>query len=132
MTQTSKPIHAARYQLPKKGLRYLVLREVDPTRFSWFERQPDQTERDTEVFGTNIEEAMREAYRSFKDCAFRFVHCGFRYTLPERDEHGINALLREMIASYSSMNGVYFDNDVGHNCYVQAASDEAIELWKSL
>lgn len=138
MTQTLKSsfdkiIHAARYQLPKHGLRYLFLRQADPNRFVWFEEQPDGRETETEAWGVNVEDAIKSVAQVWKnDPSFRMVNCGFRYTLPERDEHGLNALFQQMVASYTSMNGVYFDNDVGHNCFVQFASDEALNLWKNL
>ena len=60
------------------------------------------------------------------------MHCGFRYTLPERDEHGLNALFNQMVASYSSSNGVYFEQELGHPCIVQNASIQARLLWKKL
>jgi len=87
-------------------------------------------EQATTVSGETVEEAMRLAARHWQKDSFTTVICGFRYTLPERDEHGINALFHQMVASYSSMNGVYYDEELGNNCFVQNASDEAIRLWK--
>jgi len=60
------------------------------------------------------------------------VNCGFRYTLPERDEHGYNALFHQMAASYATSNGVYFDEESGNNCFVNFASEEAKNLLKVL
>lgn len=86
----------------------------------------------TDVKGLNVEEAIQNAQKKWKNDSFRTLNCGFRYTLPERDEHGSNALLHQMIASYSSPNGVYFDEQLGHNCVVQFASQEALSFWKQI
>lgn len=127
-----KLIHLAKVTLPKKGPHLLLLRKEDPIRYTWFEGYEADKERETEIFAPTAEEAIRQAYLHWKLANFRTVNCGFRYTLPERDEHGNNALFHQMIASYSSMNGVYFDEDVGHNCLVNFASDEAKTLWQEL
>lgn len=130
--QTFKLMHVARVEKPKEGHRYLFLRKVDPNRFVWFEQQPDGNEVETPIFGTNVEETIRLGNREWRHHPFRLINCGFRYTLPERDEHGINALFHQMIASYSSMNGIYFDEDLGCNCFINFASLEARELWQKL
>jgi hypothetical protein len=126
-----KLIHIGKYHPPHKGTKYLFLREKSSNDYRWYEEE-DSSEKETAVFGTSIEEAMRLAHKTWKNQAFRTVICGFRYTLPERDEHGINALFCQMAASYSSPNGVYFDEALGHNCFVQAASKEALDLWLKL
>lgn len=74
------------------------------------------------------DEAMSIPRKTWKESSFRFLGCGFRYTLPERDEHGTPALFYQMVASYRSSNGVYFDDDLGNNCIVHNASLEALDL----
>ena len=105
---------------------YVLLRQEAPDSFKWWTL--DET--DTGVSASTVEEAIRLANKAWK--GFRTVICGFRYTLPERDEHGMNALFHQMVASYSTPNGVYLDEDLGHMCHVQFASQEALNLWKKL
>lgn len=128
----SKLIHIAKVNLTKKGLRLLLLRKDDPIRYTWYEEYASGKEQETSVFAPTAEQAIRQAYLKWKDDVFRTINCGFRYSLPERDEHGNNALFHQMIASYSTMNGIYFDEELGHNCFVNFASDEAKKLWKEL
>lgn len=109
------------------GSHHLYLRKIDPHTFQWF-----HGEKETSVSANNIEEAIRLANREWKINDFRLLNCGFRYTLPERDEHGINALFHQMVASYSSSNGIYYDSALGANCIVQNASLEARNLWNKL
>lgn len=131
-TQTlPKIIHAARRQAPGEKVKYLLLRMVDPARFVWYEYDNQRTSQ-TDVEGVTLEEALRCARKCWRNDAFRTINCGFRYTLPERDEHGCNALFHQMIASYSSANGIYFDEEVGNNCFINFASTEARDLWKKL
>jgi hypothetical protein len=127
-----KLIHLAQVILPHKGARLLLLRKEDAVRYAWYEQDEQNQEHETQIFGPTAEEAIRQAYSNWKNNLFRTINCGFRYSLPERDEHGTNALFHEMIASYNSMNGIYFDENVGHNCFVNFASDEAKKLWKNL
>ena len=116
------PIHVG-----KIGRRTLFLCKLESFQYAWFfEETP------TNVVSHNIEEAIRLAYRKWAPDGFRTLHCGFRYTLPERDEHGINALFYQMVASYRSPNGVYFDEELGGNCIVQFASLESRNLMKRL
>lgn len=131
-TLAGKLIHVGQYVLPKSGKRLLFLRQKDPTFYAWYERQQDNSEVETVLGATNTEEALRLAHKNWKIYFFQTIICGFRYSLPERDEHGSNALFHQMVSSYSTSNGVYFDQDVGHNCYVQAASQEALSLWHEL
>lgn len=123
-----KLIHVARIQTPE--CRYLFLRRIDRDRLVWFEDIGITEEKETSVSGNTVGDALWNARRFWKEFGFRTVNCGFRYTLPERDEHGDNALFHQMIASYSSFNGVYFDEDLGHNCFINFASLEALALWK--
>lgn len=128
---TSKVIHAAKI-FPQGGfIRYLLLRQEGEDKFRWYEWD-QQEEKDTPISAITLEEAIRQGRLYWKMNAFRTVNCGFRYTLPERDEHGLNALFHQMVASYNSPNGVYFDADLGNNCFVNFASEEARNLWKTL
>lgn len=120
-------MHVAKYLSPQKGQTWLYLKKIDPRTYTWFEEETA-----TEVTADTIEEALRLAFRQWKGQSFRTLMCGFRYTLPERDEHGINALFWQMVLSYSSSNGIYFDEEIGCNCFVQSASQEARNLWKEL
>ncbi len=127
-----KLIHIARIKEQGIGSVYLFLRQVDPHSYTWFKEEKPGKEIKTSISGPTVEEAIRLARQAWKTDFFRTLHCGFRYHLPARDEHGQNALFHQMIASYSSMNGIYFDNEIGHNCIVSFASIEAFTLWKRL
>jgi hypothetical protein len=129
MTKTL--IHAAEAFLPYLGKRRLFLRQTEPRRYRWFLNE-GANEEETTVEADTIEEALRLGRREWKKHGFRTVNCGFRYSLPERDEHGMNALFHQMKASYSTANGIYFDDEMGNNCFVNFASDEALNLWKQL
>lgn len=115
----------------KIGERFLFLRKIAPQHFEWF-FAVDGSETATEVRALTIEEALRLAAHKWKGDYFKTINCGFRYTLPERDEHGNNALFYQMVASYSNSSGVYFDDELGSNCIVHNASIEARQLWNRL
>jgi hypothetical protein len=125
---TNKLIHVANIQVSKQGKQLLLLRERSPHDYGWFLETDEQTETDTGVRGDTIEEAMQIAHRHWRLNYFKTIICGFRYTLPERDECGMNALFHQMAASHSTTNGIYFDEDLGHNCFVQNASQESLDL----
>lgn len=127
-----KLMHVAFFNKQHKGSCRLLLRQKELIHYAWYEETSDNQEVETEVTAPTVEEALRIARQHWKLNGFRTLICGFRYTLPERDEHGMNALFHQMVASYSSSNGVYFDDELGHNCFVQAASIEARELWQNL
>jgi hypothetical protein len=133
-TEPSKPalklIHAALILGEDGRKRHLFLRQLEARRFVWFEELPGGEEKETDLATETIEEALRLSARRWKERSYRNINCGFRYNLPERDEHGINALFHQMAASYNSMNGVYYDDELGNNCFVQSASEEALALWK--
>lgn len=130
--KSGKLIHIARF-FPSDGKwHYLFLRTTAQGHFTWYEEDEEQGEAETPVSGTTVEEALRLAAKYWRPQSFCTVICGFRYTLPERDEHGINALFHQMVASYSSMNGVYYDEELGNNCFVQSASTESYDLWQRL
>jgi len=128
----AKLIHVAQMQRRAVGTVTLYLREVTPHHFVWYEETDKDKETETAISASNVQEAMRLAQREWHSQGFRTIICGFRYTLPERDEHGMNALFHQMAASYSTPNGVYFDEDLGHNCTVQNASQEALCFWENL
>lgn len=128
-----KLIHIAEIHVQGGKTKYLFLRQKDPHSFVWYEQPTSgRVEVETSVAAPNIDEALRAARKNWKQDYFRTIICGFRYTLPERDEHGINALFYQMVASYSSANGVYFDEELGHNCFVNFASQEARTIWQQL
>lgn len=125
-------IHAGKIYAEDGSISLVFLRKVSAHQFSWFIEVNQTSEHETEVSAPTVEEAIRLAVKHWKNDSFTLLGCGFRYTLPERDEHGMNALFHQMIASYSSMNGVYFDEELGNNCFVQNASIEARNVWKRL
>ncbi len=125
-------IHVARRYPQGGSTAWLYLRKVNPHAFTWYEHQADGSEAETLVTAPTIREALRLAHRQWKEDAFTTLRCGFRYPTPERDEHGQNALFYQMIASLSSMNGIYFDEELGCNCFVQNPSQEARTLWEQL
>ncbi len=127
-------VHIARIQPHGKEIVYLFLRKLADASYQWFEETAKGEEKGVPILASTAEEGLRLARRHWgkSDLAYRTVNCGFRYTLPERDEHGNNALFYQMAASNTSMNGVYFDPEVGHNCIVNFASKEAYMLWQRL
>jgi len=132
MTSTTqdieKPvIHAAMILEKKRGQVTLLLRRISHEEYRWFEYLNGE-ERQTGVAGITREEAIRIARSEWANSAFKTYQCGFRYTLPERDEHGMNAFFHQMKASLFSFNGIYFDEESGHNCFVQNPSQEARDL----
>ena len=82
----------------------------------------------TDLRAHSIEEAIVLARKTWKEEGFFLVNCGYRYTLPERDEHGLEALFHQMAKSLASMTGVYQDEELGHLCLVQNVSLEARHL----
>lgn len=127
-----KLIHVAFIEMPKKGKSTLFLRKISDQQYDWFEEKSDGTEENMEISAENPEEAIALARRKLKDLAFTPLACGYRYTLPERDEHGMNALFWQMLASYATTNGVYFDDELGHNCFVQSSPTNSLKLMKQL
>lgn len=123
-------IHAG-FRMIKNGRQRLFLREEAPKRYVWFEEN-NGVETPTGIFADTIQEAIRLANQTLKADYFTTFNCGFRYTLPERDEHGQNALFHQMLLSQSSFNGVYFDEELGNNCIVQNIPREAKDLINEL
>lgn len=105
----------------------LYLRKVEPKLFKWF-----QEDTDTGVQSDRVTDAIRLASGKWQSKGFKLLNCGYVYTLPERDEHGNNALFSQMAKSLDSGNGVYFDEDLGHNCIVQQIPLETARLYRSL
>jgi len=125
-------IHVAIIQRYNPGKTYLFLRQLEPYRYVWFLEKSLDQEEETSIWGGVSEEAILAASKHWVLDEFRLLNCGFRYELPERDEIGTQALYHQMAASYASMTGVYFDGELGHNCIVQNASNEAKNLWRRL
>lgn len=124
----NKLIHAAVILVKGKGNHYLFLRNIAEHHYAWFLEEPEGVESDTGIWAPTIAEALQAARKEWRNSSFRTVGCGFRYNLPERDEHGENALFYQMAASYAASTGVYYDELAGHNCVVHNASAEAREL----
>ncbi len=120
---TNTLIHIAKIYTAGRW-QYLFLRKFSPQEYRWFLVENEQ-ETATQIFSETIEEAIRLARREWRQSAFTPLGCGFRYTLPERDEHGSNALFYQMAASYATSNGIYLDEELGHNCIVNNPSKEA-------
>jgi hypothetical protein len=136
MTSTTEPtlgklIHVASI-FTKDKWNYLFLRRDVNGHFTWHEEHNLNNETQTHISAQTVEEAIRLAPRQWKNQSFKTLLCGFRYTLPERDEHGTNALFHQMVSSYSAGNGIYYDEELGNNCFVQNASEEAYKLWQRL
>lgn len=130
--KSRKLIHAGKFFGSDGIWRYLFLRRLSDVRYTWFEESPSGEETETQIEANTPEEAIRLAVRQWKPLYYTNLNCGFRYTLPERDEHGSNAYFHQMASSYASMNGVYYDEELGNNCFVQNSSDEALKLWQRL
>lgn len=125
--KTNNLIHVAK--IFRKGRwKYLLLRKISSNEYQWFEDFFPQPETPTSIISETSEEAIRLAKRDWKNDSFTTIKCGFRFTLPERDEIGGNALFHQMAASYASVNGIYVDNELGHSCIVNNASQEAIQM----
>lgn len=135
MTQTTKNpnklIHIAHIIGADGRKKRLLLRKQFERQFMWYEEH-ENMERETDLSADTIEGAICKANYKWKNDCFTTLICGFRYTLPERDEHGMNALFYQMAASYNSMNGIYYDEELGNNCFVQNTSLEAHQLWQEL
>lgn len=129
---TNKLIHVGTIREKNEGKRTLFLRECAPKEYLWFAETVDGTEEPTGLVSETIEDSLRIAHKHWRHSQFQGLRCGFRYTLPERDEHGMNALFFQMAASLSAFNGIYFDQELGHNCFVQNASQDAVDLWHKL
>lgn len=125
-------IHVAKSYAAGGRWQWLFLRKMPEGRYLWHRVDGDFAEKETNIVADSAEEALRLAWQAWKRESFTFLRCGFRFTLPERDEIGDNALFHQMVASYSTVNGVYLDQELGHQCVVHDASKEALALWAKL
>lgn len=108
----------------RRGRDLFFLRKQEPKCFTWY-----SNESPTEVGAESLEEAIRLAYQTWK--GFTPLPCGHVFTLPERDEHGNDALFYQMAKSLASPSGIYFDEELGHNCIVKEIPLDTIQMVKS-
>lgn len=127
----NSPIHVATISHCLGDARLLVLRQLEPSKYVWFLREGGGEE-ETEVHAKDPLEAIRLARRHWKNESFTPLRCGYRFTLPERDEHGNNALFHQMVKSLNSLTGIYFDEELGHNCVVHQIPSNARRLYQEL
>ena len=120
-----KVIHVGKIPRTRGEPRYFLLKQLDVYRYEWFPYSLKEENGKDYFWEGTVAEALALGYKNWGWEGFELLHCGFRYTLPERDEVGSNALFYQMVSSYSTMTGVYFDEEVGGNCIVQFASQEA-------
>ena len=97
MDRTANLIHVA-FLVSEKGRKSrLYLRKIHDRRYTWFEVDESFNETEAPIWSDTIENALCLAGTYWQRQSFRTLNCGFRYTLPERDEHGINALFWKWI-----------------------------------
>ncbi|SCA63168.1 Uncharacterized protein SCG7109_AJ_00090 [Chlamydiales bacterium SCGC AG-110-M15] len=126
----SKIIHVGKLHLPKqRKSSYAILRETDEGELQWY-IENGTGENATDIKEKTVSEAIRSAKRRWRDAAFNPLHCGTRFELPERDEHGAKALFCQMVQSQRVNNGIYFDEQINQQCIVNNISTEAIALMK--
>lgn len=116
----------------KEGTQSLFLRKESPDRYIWFAVDKEGQEKATPVSASSAEGAIKIAREHWHNNFFRTIKCGFRFTLPERDEHGNNALFNQMNLSLGSFNGVYYDEELGHNCVVHQIPLSTRLIWEKL
>lgn len=100
------------------------LRKTSETTFEWQDEEGKPI-----IFAGSVEEACRLLNQRFQN-SLRYLNCGKRFTLPERDEHGSTALFHHLVASQKTVNGIYFDSEFGCSSIVKEASLEALRLSK--
>ena len=123
-------IHVGKLYLPKRRKsQYAILRKLEDNSFQWFIEDKNK-ELPSTVKGKTVSSSIRAAKRHWRDAAFNPLHCGMRYELPERDEHGSKALFHEMIKSQEVSNGIYFEESINQQCIVNSISNEALALMK--
>lgn len=106
---------------------YLFLKRCPSKQFQWV-RQEDPISQEFE----SLDRAFEFGWKEWKDNRFSPLACGYRFTLPERDEHGTPALFEEMAKSLNSMNGVFFHESLGHNCIVNQIPIKARRLYETI
>jgi len=109
-----------------RGAPLLFLRKTDPSIYKWSCFQQDK-ETNTDLEAYSLDEALRILPETYS-----IIGCGYLFTLPERDEHGTPALFSQMAKSLASSNGIYFDEDYGHNCVVHQIPLNTRRLYESL
>lgn len=125
--QSDPPIHVACVQKGGQSTHLFLQKKGDE--FVWIENNHP-----TEHKAKTVEEAIRLIWKLRKQpgTSFRMLNCGRLYTLPERDEHGTPALFHQMYASYKTPTGVFYNEELGHDCIVEHPSDEALRLLKKM
>lgn len=111
-----KIIHKARV-----NNKWIDLVEIEPAKFGWYDG-----DRSLDLNATSIPLAFAKARKTFSN--FLPIAAGYKYTLPERDEHGKEALYCEAVKSLESSNGVFFDEKAGHNVVVHLIPQKTIDL----
>lgn len=104
---------------------FYFLRKINPKLFRWFFQ-----DQETSLEAIDLDEAFRLAYREWPD--LQVIGCGYLFTLPERDEHGTPALFSEMVKSLESSNGIFFEEERGHNCIVHQIPLTTQKIYKDL
>lgn len=115
---------------------YYFLRKTDSARYQW-EKAQERTENFSKdeplpIIADSVEEAIRLAYLQWHSPPLQSLICGFRFTLPERDEIGVPALFHQMRRSYSVGNGAYLDEEIGCSCIIHDAPSQTLALWRLL
>lgn len=110
--------------------QYLFLRKTDAGQYVWEYAKTENNTPAPVVIADSAEEALRLAYSHWR--VWHSLPCGFRFTLPERDEVGTPALFHQMVRSYRTGNGVYLDEELGGSCIVHDAPSHTLALWRSL
>lgn len=100
---------------------WIDLIEFEPGRYGWF-----VGDRFLDIEASTISQAIQMARRDFID--FKPISAGYKYTLPERDEHGKEAYYCDAVKSLASPNGIYFDEKAGHNAIVHLIPQKTIDL----
>ncbi len=131
MPKTNNIIHIAEILPFKMDKQLLILKKCSHHEYEWY-LLIDGKENATNIKTETANQAIQLARKKWSLNSFRSIDCGKRFTLPERDEHGTPALYYQMKASYESLTGIYFDNDLGHNCIVKEASQEALDMMHHL
>jgi hypothetical protein len=124
-------IHVACFDGESGKQEWLFMRRLEPKKYAWF-WEKESGEAPTGIEASDTEEALRLARREWKEKAFTPLACGYRFTLPERDEHGNNALFYQMVKSLASPSGVYFDDEYGYNAIVHQIPLKAKEVYEKL
>jgi hypothetical protein len=83
----------------------------------------------SEPFPT-LESAMKWGWKNIE--GFIPLNCGYKFVLPERDEHGKEAFFIDAVRSLNSMNGIFFDETLGHNVIVHQIPEKTKILARTL